>query len=341
MKAGIFFMSTLFQSTGAAVDKVSRCKLHRHSTPQTSTTRISKPEKMSDVPPLYPFPAGPDPFPADRPIPRHGNISKNTRCLPCLEKLGIEKYHRHFSSAYFTKKSVLLGEELKCPTCKTLHNPTLDNRLIIIYAASTIHNVVLNNSVRFSFHVNIETICGAKLVDLFNDWTATYANLTIPMDVIVIATANDSPNTSPTEYENLLTKWTFKVWDCNKSNTFRICKMLRPPAKVWFPRNGALPSNYTNHIDHINQLNKIIDIQNMMNVDSQVIGFNNEGCRTSRKRTRDNDEKKGELSHIFSAWREYPSGKHCGYHLNDHNQVLMMKRLYKFIEHKIKNIPTE
>ena len=287
----------------------------------------------------HPFPVGPDPFIANKPLPRHGNVTKSVRCYPCYEKLGVNKFHRHFSSNYYETKTLTLGEPLSCPTCKTFHSPTTEyDRLIIIYSASTLHNVILEDCVRMPYHVNIESICGAKLADLHKDWQATYSNRTKPMDVIIIATANDSPYTTTEQYEKILTDWTFQVWNCNSENSFRVCKMLRPPAKAWFQRNGPLPPNYTNNLEHINSLNEVIAKQNLMNVSGPVIGFNNEGCRMSRKRKRSNGTVSSEISHLFSAWREYSQGKHCGYHLNDKNRVLMLKRLCNYIHHHIINL---
>ena len=213
--------------------------------------------------------------------------------------------------------------------CKYYHGND-DARCVVIYSASTIHDVIFDPAVRLTQHCNVETICGAKIQDLYNDWTVAYKNHPKPTDVVVVATANDVPSTSPEMYESILTQWTFEVWNQNNNNTFRICKMLCPPAKAWFPRDGPIPDGYTNYLDQINSLNDVIDRQNYMNVDGPVIGFNTEGCRTSRKRK--SNQHKGELSHVFGAWRENSQGKSAGYHLTDHNRVLMFKRLSTYIK---------
>ena len=331
-------MITFFQGKGAAVDRKLKC-LAVNRTIQHHQKYHDSSSAMANTGNFYPFPMGPDPFPTDKPNPRHGSTNKQTRCKPCFERKGTAVFHRHFSAQYYEKNTILLGETMNCPTCKIVHDPKSDEaRLVVIYSASTLHNVALDPAVRTQFHVNLETLCGAKMGDLYQDWVATYGSMKTPMDVIVVATANDVPNTSPKDYENILNNWTFKVWNSNPSNTFRICKMLRPPAKVWLPRNGPLPPNYINYIEEFNELNRIIDKQNLMNVSSPVIGFNNEGCRTSRKRKREDGTTSGELSHIFSQWREFPQGKHRGYHLNDQNRVLMLKRLLKYIEYHIINL---
>ena len=320
-RAGLFFMITLFQ--GAA----------SYSTGQNATDQYA--DVMSELPKSSPFPYGPDPFPTDRQLQRHGNTSKHTRCAPCFERHAIPKFHRHFSTKYFQEKMAIHSNIYPCPSCKYYHENQND-RCVVIYSASTLHDVIFDPAVRLQQHCNIETICGARIQDMYNDWSVAYKKQTQPTDLIVVATANDVPCTSPELYDSLITKWTFELWNQNKESTFRICKMLCPPAKAWFPRDGPVPDGYINHLDHINSLNEVIDRQNYMNVNGPVIGFNTEGCRTSRKR-KSNDHR-GEISHVFGAWRENSQGKTAGYHLTDQNRVLMFKRLITYIKNHLQKI---
>ena len=94
--------------------------------------------------------------------------------------------------------------------------------------------------------------------------------------------------------------WESDVKELNRLNTFRICKLLRPPMFAWFKNNGEVPNaNYVNLLDKINDINQEIDRLNHKNGFLNVIGFQNNGCRACNKKTR----------HRFEVWREINMGK--------------------------------
>ena len=120
----------------------------------------------------------------------------------------------------------------------------------------------------------------------------------------------------------------------NGENTFRVCKLLRPPMLAWFESSGDPPtSGYINYLDRINQYNQIIDELNESNGFKKVVGFQMEGCRGGRKRRGPGG--KPVIQHCFNAWREVSRGvEHC-LHLNDAKRSRMMSHLMNYIFYSV------
>ena len=58
-------------------------------------------------------------------------------------------------------------KELKCPTCKIVHPIEPDvERKVVFMTSSKLHNVFLDPAVRLPFHLDVESICGARLTDM-------------------------------------------------------------------------------------------------------------------------------------------------------------------------------
>ena len=192
---------------------------------------------------LAPFFHGPDPFRADQLQWLYGSNYKDVYCRVCAERLNKRLNHRHHSSFFYHQTSVrLYGPEINCPTCKISHPALPENRdrIIVLYTTSTLHNVFLNRSVRLPFHIDIESICGGKIIDLFNAWRHTYRLQEAPVDVVVVAGLNDVPNLTTEQYMGVVRAWDYEVRLVNPSSSFRICKVLRPPSLAWFPGNGLI-----------------------------------------------------------------------------------------------------
>jgi hypothetical protein len=205
-----------------------------------------------------------------------------------------------------------------------------DDRQLIIFSSSTLHNTILDRNIRTHRHIDIETICGGKTVDLYKTWQAIYSNSTKPCDIIVISGVNDVPSTPVSDLRDIFNKWSFELTRQNQSSTLRVCRMITPPAKAWFPSNGPLPlTNYVNHMTMINSINDMITNINQLNSHDWVIGFSREGCRSVSR----GGERK--TSHNFGAWREIALGKHKCLHLNDRHRSNMMRKLLNYIKQHI------
>ena len=114
----------------------------------------------------------------------------------------------------------------------------------------------------------------------------------------------------------------------NSKNTFRVCKLLKPPKLAWLPGNGPAPPGHVNYLQKIEEINRCIHDLNISNGHFDVIGFGSEGIRKSRKRDADG---KCMLMHKISSWREKDLGpEHC-LHLNDRGRTNMMKKLLRYI----------
>ena len=58
----------------------------------------------------------------------------------------------------------------------------------------------------------------------------------------------------------MLQAWHYDVMSANENNTFRVCKLLRPPKLAWFEASGDPPtSTYINYLGRTNNYNIIID----------------------------------------------------------------------------------
>ena len=96
----------------------------------------------------------------------------------------------------------------------------------------------------------------------------------------------------------------------------------------WFKNNGDYPTqNYVNLLDRINEINRTIDNFNTENGFKDVVGFQNDGCKVGKLKTR----------HRFEIWREINLGKQYCLHLCDHERAQMFKRLCRYIEWNIKS----
>ena len=138
-----------------------------------------------------PFTFGPDPFRIVE-EPMFGSSSNQYACQVCLDTATpgeSVKFHRHHSSFFYKKWHLEQGlKELKCPTCKIVHPIEPDvERKVVFMTSSTLHNVFLDPAVRLPFHLDIESICGARLTDMIRAWRRTYGRAEVACDTIVLA----------------------------------------------------------------------------------------------------------------------------------------------------------
>ena len=213
---------------------------------------------------------------------------------------------------------------LRCPTCKVFHNADeKSERKTILVTSSILHDIFLQPIVRLPFHIDIESICGANIKTLHYNWKQAYSKEVKPMDLIVVSGLNDVRYSSTAIFMNDVKNWECDVMSQNSENSFRICKLLRPPMFAWFKSNGEYPTpRYVNLLDRINEINSEIDRLNNLNGHMNVIGFQNDGCRAGNKKTR----------HRFEVWREINMGKQYCLHLKEEERAQMFKRLCRYIE---------
>ena len=172
------------------------------------------------------FNHGPDPFP-NKPSWLHGNNSKATDCRVCMERFGARRNHRHHSTVWFRQSAERLhGPTINCPSCKVMHPATLPgDRVIILFTSSTLHNVTANDEVRLPFHMDIESICGAKISDLFQAWKTGYKDEKRPQDLVIVGGLNDVPSTTPDGFSKVLYLWKVALLTRNPKSTIRICNV--------------------------------------------------------------------------------------------------------------------
>ena len=275
------------------------------------------------------FHYGPDPFNSEL-REEYGAATPSHPCRPCKQRLNRIIRHKHHSTSYFYEKSV--GSDINCPSCKIRHPKLLDQPRVALYTTSTLHNFFLDPAVRTPFHIDIESICSGKYVDLYNAWRYTHQNVTGPVNILVLAGINDIMSTPIKGFESLLKSWSYDVSEQDPKSSIRFLKPPQPPMFVWFEQNGALPSpDYVNYIEKVSKMNEVIDDVNRSNGHSNVVGFSYDGCR-SKKHRRDGQTI---ISHCFGSWRELYRGKSACLHLNDYKRLVMARKLFRYIGHKI------
>ena len=275
------------------------------------------------------FSYGPDPFP-NKVTWLHGNATKATDCRICMQRFGRKTNHRHHSTVWFRQGAERLhGPSINCPSCKTVHPATLsEDRTIILLTSSTLHNVILNDEVRLPFHMDIESVCGVKIPDLFQAWKAGYKEDIKPQDLIIVSGLNDITTTTPEQFSKVLYLWKVALLTRNPRSTIRVCKLMRPPKLCWLAGDGQAPSNFVDYTEKINQINQKITDFNESGGLKNVVGFSLEGIRAGKKRWRNGEPA---LSHVWGAWREREQGRDSCLHLAETRRVAVMKRLIRYV----------
>ena len=304
-----------------ALDKANSLAIKKRS-PQTGIATDTD---------LWPFHYGPDPFKSTLKL-AFGSPVPASPCTPCKLRHNRLIRHKHHSTSYFYE--VTPGSQINCPSCKVKHPKQIDQPEVALFTTSTLHNFFLDPAVRMSFHMDIESICSGKYVDLYNAWLKTYKMKTGPVNILVLAGINDITQTNIHAFEILLRSWSYDVTQQNSASTIRFIKAPQPPMFVWFDQNGPPPApDYINYLVKVSKMNEIIDQVNAENGHKDVVGFSHEGCR-SNKRKRDGNTV---ISHCFGSWREIHRGKRACLHLNNYKRSMMAKKLVRFVVHKILN----
>ena len=112
-------------------------------------------------------------------------------CNICSDKFS-QVNHGHFSSEWLRRQAVEDNQtDYFCPTCRRKHSTDRQNRRSkIILASSTLHNALTHLAVKTIFHIDVETIPGAKTWDLERALTKLYLRRPDPVDVVVVCGLN-------------------------------------------------------------------------------------------------------------------------------------------------------
>ena len=91
----------------------------------------------------------------------------------------------------------------------------------------------LEPELHMSFHMDVESICDGKSVQLYRAWKVGYKNNITPQDIIVLAGLNDVKTVHKTGGDgrgcmNLLKLWDHEVKEANPASTFQVCRLPRP-----------------------------------------------------------------------------------------------------------------
>ena len=270
-----------------------------------------------------------------------GSISGTFPCPVCRPLSSVPAYHRHHSTKTLYNTMLSRHENLvDCIVCKTRHPvKSNDNRLIVFFSTSTVHNVALEEKVKSPHHFNIETICGGTIDLLRRNFSLLYYDEEVPMDIILSGGLNDLNDEEDVIMNNI---FLFKrdVLGQNKENTFFVIKMLRPPMYCWFPKNGKMPETrgsqpYVNMLGKVDSLNEVISKLNKPLGYTSQTSFEFLGQR-GHKRTRDGQEVV-EREHMLDRWREFDKGPARCLHLDDKLRVVAFNKVISHIKYRLKS----
>ena len=123
----------------------------------------------------------------------------------------------------------------------------------------------------------------------------------------------------------------------NPENRLVVSLTPRPPALVWFPKDGPLPTNgYTDKSPLVNNINKNIQQFNLTNGFTKLPTFHLMGIRGGNStRNAENVIIKNRSQHVWSYWREYDHTnkdmtKPKCLHLIDRHRIVVFNRFVKF-----------
>lgn len=157
------------------------------------------------------------------------------------------------------------------------------------------------------------------------------------MDIIFSGGLNDLNDDTDLIVHNLF-QFKREVLEQNKSNTFFIVQMLRPPMYCWFPKNGPPPATrgsrpYANLLPKVDYINEIIAKMNKPLGYPNQTSFEYLGLRSFKKST-------GVVyQHVMPRWREHLQGKGPAMclHLTDEFRVVAFNKIIGHITNRLKN----
>lgn len=199
-------------------------------------------------------------------LPR-GNLD-NRACKICSDsKKQIE--HGHFSSEYKRLEAIKNSKTLYfCHSCKQTHGVAIQSRRRkVVLCDSTLHNAFTDLKIKRYFHMDIDSIPGAKVWDLERAFTQTYAKDSTPVDIVLIAGINQIKSQSVKEimasYKSISEALMKHSHDNSHKcpNTVTISTLLYPPkfcdfresSHPIFPSHLTPKTNLLSKIDQINQ----------------------------------------------------------------------------------------
>ena len=129
-------------------------------------------------------------------LPEYGHSDKSKECVVCVSRGMYNVKHRHFSSAYQRIVKITEGAGLlECPICQAEHPIGImcTTRLKCIFASSTLHNSYQAEAWLGTegYHVDVETICGAKIKMGKVIWEAPYFDCPMNIDTHIVMGLND------------------------------------------------------------------------------------------------------------------------------------------------------
>ena len=164
-----------------------------------------------------------------------GNEDKSKPCLICLtHNRENEVFHHHYSAHYLSSIHRIL--RVWCEQCEIKHeNHTLlkytddnDGPLYIMYGSSSVHQV--SPKPHAHKHVLYETMSGARIEDLYQNWLLTWGRTTTrkQQHILVAAGLSDLLRSRHAfnNMQDVIMEWNNKLHQRNENSTLRL---MEPP----------------------------------------------------------------------------------------------------------------
>ena len=184
----------------------------------------------------------------DLKLSEHNNKSKP--CKICIPFATVR--HRHFSTGYHrTVSNKRKHDIMHCLVCKKSHETnkmTSDKKLIIFLGTSTLYGCILDKNVKPQFHLDINTIAGGTLDNLFENYKFYYSDTTVNQVVIIQALLNDVVKFDLNEIFYKMQRFKSYIKSVNQMNKVIFVGPLRPPKLVSFSVIPTIKTNYLNSL---------------------------------------------------------------------------------------------
>jgi hypothetical protein len=271
-----------------------------------------------------------------------GTLDKASPCrICCGHNTFLNIRHVHFSTTYYNKQMAHMGN--MTPMCHfCLYPHPIDNRTRqnVILSTSTLSGVPFLEGWGWGdetpLHCDMETVPGAKIVNLKRVWERAYRDNPLPLDTVLVAGLNDikdlvmayrgrydGPQLAELVADSVMLsiKSLHRVIKAHSQereveDTLAVATILHTPAMYWKEGDGDYPTrDYYNMKEMIDRTNLEIEAFNLSNGRPKAPKIHQAGERA----------KKGKRMYMWEAWRE--EAKQDKLHLKDKHRFRVTKNL--------------
>ena len=271
-----------------------------------------------------------------------GTLDKSSPCIICCgHNLSLNIRHVHLSTTWYNRQMALQGNHSPmCHFCLIPHPINNRTRQNVILSTSTLSGVHYMQGWGWGddtpLHCDMETVPGAKIIQLKRVWERAYRDNPLPLDTVLVGGLNDIkelvmaykglyPMKQLAEMvaESVMLSITglhtiikAHAYEHEVEDTLAVATILHTPAMYWNEGDGEYPTlDYFNMKEVIDRTNLEIEAFNLKNGKPNAPKIHLAGER----------KKKGKREYMMGAWRE--DAKQDKMHLTDTHRFRVTKKL--------------